>query len=388
MCPGINFGQLEMEDYDNYQLSVAFKPPATPAPSLSTPSQTPAAIPLPSMLFQTPDAASYPMIPGFNLGPIPYTNPSTPGFPTYSFMTNVKLDVKAYPIFNGENASWSNFKRCVTSMACTHNLDDVFDVSYNAPQPGDPDYQLYFERNQFVFSMWTSRITAGLALSILRDFEKTKDGRGVYLKLLDIYECSSNKNQVATIALARLTNLKMTYNSNGGAPVYISQFRDALNDLRDAGYPIDDVMIKTMFLQKIQDIDYTHIVDALMISSDHFEVCMQTILYKYNLLANNKSSNDNRKANSTNSENGNGGKNRKKKGRNDTRKNNNNNSKTDFKPITYETVKATPYCVDSDTWRTMPEDKKQAVWAKVRAFNKMPTLKPKDKDIKPKYTKF
>src|SRR5688572_32803978 len=29
-CPGINFGQLEMEDYDNYQLSVAFKSPATP----------------------------------------------------------------------------------------------------------------------------------------------------------------------------------------------------------------------------------------------------------------------------------------------------------------------------------------------------------------------
>jgi hypothetical protein len=62
-------------------------------------------------------------------------------------MTNVKLDVKAYPIFNGENASWSKFKRGVTSMACTHNLDDVFDVSFIVPQSGDPDYQLYFERN-------------------------------------------------------------------------------------------------------------------------------------------------------------------------------------------------------------------------------------------------
>ena len=26
-CPGIDFGQLEMEDYDNYQLSIVFKPP-------------------------------------------------------------------------------------------------------------------------------------------------------------------------------------------------------------------------------------------------------------------------------------------------------------------------------------------------------------------------
>ena len=39
--PGIDFGQLEMEDYDNYQLSVAFKPPATPVPSPSTPIPTP-----------------------------------------------------------------------------------------------------------------------------------------------------------------------------------------------------------------------------------------------------------------------------------------------------------------------------------------------------------
>ena len=49
--PGINFGQLEMEDYDNYQLSVAFKPPATPAPAPSTTTQTPATMPQPSMLF-------------------------------------------------------------------------------------------------------------------------------------------------------------------------------------------------------------------------------------------------------------------------------------------------------------------------------------------------
>jgi hypothetical protein len=174
------------------------------------------------------------------------------------------------------------------------------------------------------------------------------------------------------MALAKLTNLKMAYNSNGGAPVYISQFRDALNDLRDAGYPIDDVMIKTMFLQKIQDKDYTHIVDALMISSDHFEVCMQTILNKYNLLANNKTPHDNRKANSANSEGGNGGKNKKKKGKNDTRKNNNTNSKSEHKALTYDMIKASPYCVDSDVWKTMSEEKQQAVYDKVRVFYKMP----------------
>jgi hypothetical protein len=85
--PGINFGQLEMEDYDNYQLSVAFKPPATPVQTPTTPTPTPAAMPSASMLFQTPAGAYYPMTPGSNLGP---TNlHSTPGFFTSSFMTNV-----------------------------------------------------------------------------------------------------------------------------------------------------------------------------------------------------------------------------------------------------------------------------------------------------------
>src|SRR5688500_2757074 len=101
-----------------------------------------------SMLFQTPGATStsyFPMTPRSNLGP--RYPPSTPGSSASSFMTNAKLDVKAYPIFNGENASWSKFKRGVTSMACTHNLDDNFDVTYTVPKLGDSDYQLYFERN-------------------------------------------------------------------------------------------------------------------------------------------------------------------------------------------------------------------------------------------------
>ena len=45
--PGIDFGQLEMEGYDNYQLSAAFKPPATPA-------QTPTPVPSISVSFQAP----------------------------------------------------------------------------------------------------------------------------------------------------------------------------------------------------------------------------------------------------------------------------------------------------------------------------------------------
>ena len=123
-------------------------------------------------------------------------------------------------------------------------------------------------------------------MSILRDYEDTKDGRGVYLKLLDIYECKSNMEQVALMALSKLQNLRWNYNTTGGVPVFIGQFRDTLNDLKDAKQPMSDVMAKSMFLGQIQDRDYTAIVDTLMDASVNFEGCMQRILDKYNMLAN------------------------------------------------------------------------------------------------------
>ena len=55
-------------------------------------------------------------------------------------MHNVKLDVKHYSIFNGENTNWPNFKKGVLNSASTHGLDDVFDKNTTAPFIGDPDY--------------------------------------------------------------------------------------------------------------------------------------------------------------------------------------------------------------------------------------------------------
>src|SRR5215217_1448869 len=72
------------------------------------------------------------------------------------------------------------------------------------------------EKNKFVYSVWMSRITAGLALSILCDFEDEKDGRGVYFKLMDIYECASSMKQQALMAMTRMSALSLSYNTTGG----------------------------------------------------------------------------------------------------------------------------------------------------------------------------
>jgi hypothetical protein len=205
----------------------------------------------------------------------------------------VKLDVKAYPIFNGEPGNWTKFKRGVLALAATHGLDKIFDSKTVVPDPFDTSYMMYQEKNKFVYSIWISRVSGGLALTTLREFEDDKDGRGACLKFLQIYEGKHNMGQVAIIALAKSNSLYLAYNTPGGAPVFISKFRDALQDLKDAKEPISDLMAKSMFLSKIQDNNFRAIVDIL-ISSHHdgFEESVTRILDKYNMMSHSRGNND------------------------------------------------------------------------------------------------
>jgi len=115
--PGIDFSTLTMNDYDSY-LSTKFNRAADIQPDM------------------------------------PYSSPVLSSVPNVMspFVTNVKLDVKQYPIFNGDNVQWPKFKQGVLALAATHGLDDVFDPKFVVPHPNDPMYQLYNEKNKFVYS--------------------------------------------------------------------------------------------------------------------------------------------------------------------------------------------------------------------------------------------
>ena len=84
--------------------------------------------------------------------PVPLTHyqsniPTTPfsamTLNTTSLVPNVKLDVKQYPVFHGENSQWPKFKRGVLSIASTHGLDDIFDQNTIVPLYSDPNYDKY-----------------------------------------------------------------------------------------------------------------------------------------------------------------------------------------------------------------------------------------------------
>ena len=131
-------------------------------------------------------------------------------------------------------------------------------------------------------------ITAGMALSILKKFEDTRDGRGAYLKFLNVYEGKHSMRQMATMTMTKLNSLHTNYNSPGGVPEIITKFMDAVQNLKNAKGLISDVMTKFMLLSKVLDRSYSHIEDALLVSSDDYEECMQRLLDKHNMMNNNK----------------------------------------------------------------------------------------------------
>ena len=247
--PGIDFGTLKMDDYDQY-LNTKF---------------------LSGTSFNPPTTMSQPAV----TSTAPMMSP---------FVTNVKLDVKQYPVFNGDIAQWAKFKRGVLALAATHGLDDVFDPKFVVPDPTQLAWSIFNEKNKFVYSIWVSRVHSGLALTTLREYEDTKDGRGAYLKFLEIYEGKHNLEQVALLALAKLNSMSLQYKSPGGVPAFIAKFRGALQDLKEANEPVSDAMAKSMLLSKVKDRDYSHIVDILIASSDDFEACVTRLLDKYNMM--------------------------------------------------------------------------------------------------------
>ena len=117
---------------------------------------------------------------------------------------------------------------------------------------------------------------------------------------------------MAILAMVRLNSLFLNYNTAGGMPTFITKFRDALHDLKDAKEPLSDKIAKSILLSKVHDNNYRHIVDALMVSPSTLEECMQRFLDKHNMLTQNRPSNDTRKANNANQQSGNKGSNKNK----------------------------------------------------------------------------
>ena len=202
------------------------------------------------------------------------------------FQSNVKLDVKTYPAFDGELGNWLKFKRSVLALAATHNLLDVFNEQFIPPTNPGQAKDLYEAKNTFVYSIWTARVYGPHPVQILRQFENTTDGRGAYFAFLDYYESASNLDDASIIATNKLNNLVFTSSSTGGLPTFVNNFRQYVLDLEEAGKPMDAGFQRTLFLSKIQHKDYDVTKDLCLEDSSYsITDCIHKMEAKYKRLS-------------------------------------------------------------------------------------------------------
>src|SRR5688500_14995741 len=159
---------------------------------------------------------------------------------------------------------------------------------------------------------------------------------------------------MALLALARLNSISLQYKSPEGVPAFITKFRGALKDLKDANEPVSDAMSKSMLLSKVKDRDYSHIVDILIASSDNFEMCVTRLLDKHNMMnsGNNAPRQNNKVQRGNNRPNNNRNYNNNNRSHNTNNRNNNNNRN---RQNTRKPQQKDIHYIPPDEWEKLPK---------------------------------
>ena len=109
---------------------------------------------------------------------IPTPQPSMSVNNTTNFLTNVKIDIKSYPVFEGQVKDWKKYKRQFTSVATIHGISYLMETSYEMPLPTDSIYGKVLSENTFLYSVIEYSLAKSTAVSRVKIFAKLKDGRG------------------------------------------------------------------------------------------------------------------------------------------------------------------------------------------------------------------
>ena len=137
---------------------------------------------------------------------------------------------------------------------CITCLVIIFDKKFYVPTMYGADYATYYEKNMLCYSIQNSRNVYVLVLSILRNYEKTRNGRGVYSNLFHIYVGIHNLEQIKHMTMTKLSILNMNYSYQGKIPVFLKRFRKVFQDSRNDKQPYSDIIAKFMLLFNINDI--------------------------------------------------------------------------------------------------------------------------------------
>ena len=91
-------------------------------------------------------------------------------------VSNVKVDIKAYPTFSGKINEWKAFKREFTAIARTHKLRYLLEKDMSSLEI-DETSQEFKDENAFLHSALTFSLALSTSISKVSVYEKTLNGR-------------------------------------------------------------------------------------------------------------------------------------------------------------------------------------------------------------------
>lgn len=146
----------------------------------------------------------------------------------FEFSKSIKRDVTQYKEFT-DDTKWVPYKRHLNSLSAIHGTEKVLDITY-VPKTAQ-EKELFLQQNNFVYTVFESTLKTAKTIIIVREFEATRNGQGIYGRLVEIFESPVSNQLQKQKARAALTSHKL--NSSWTKPIesFLVSFEHKLLDL-------------------------------------------------------------------------------------------------------------------------------------------------------------
>ncbi len=190
---------------------------------------------------------------------------STGGMTTTTGTTNFKISLSDFPTFDGNQSNWLPFKKEVISVMALMKRADLVQQkgeqelqAHDQLMTTDPDYYQHVIELHAILMKKTAK---GLAASMVEAHMSDQDGVRAWNDMCTYYDNGGNKELQATTAMTAMMNLRLDAQSHGGYENYVSKFTQRELELERAGTTVDELVLKTMFLNGIVDPAYSSVKD-------------------------------------------------------------------------------------------------------------------------------
>jgi hypothetical protein len=170
----------------------------------------------------------------------------------------ISVKIIDFPLFSGKTEHWNIFKQTFEATCDLSPYDGLLHVTdvneHLKRREVDPPY----DRIVRGFYSILQRCTAcGYAISKVTCHRDTKDGVLVWNNLKKYYDNEGDDVSYGTKVLQELIHLKLEPSTPGDMDRYVSMHQQLVQSLVNAHQPLSELQKKTIFLDGIQDEEYT-----------------------------------------------------------------------------------------------------------------------------------